>query len=428
MAFDFDVVIAGGGPAGSSTANLLCQRKRKVLVLERDRFPRFHIGESMLPFANDIWKELGVFEKLDASYIHKPGARFIHEESGADFTYYFDTAIRPGRPYAFQVKRAEFDKMLLDHAASLGAEIREQTKVEDVAFEADGVVVKAAGAGGRYEVRAPVFVDATGRDALIAGKRNLKVPDGLVTTNVALHSMFRNVDRENGANEGNIVLGLFDGGWWWLIPFKDGDTSVGIVFEKSYTKVNRGLSAEQMYHQAIDQLPHLKKFLAHANRFLDVGSQGNWSYRSKQFYGDRLLMVGDSAAFVDPLFSTGVLFAINGAKFAVQHLDAALTDGDFSAARFAKYQDECTAGMDIFKDLVHEFYSENLRKLLLSSGQNPTMCAVITSILAGDVFKPSMWHGVVRHKGFSKLAEMESIPGVNVRSSRQAKPANQIAE
>src|SRR5689334_22363662 len=140
---DFDVVVAGGGPAGSSTADFLRQRGRSVLVLEREKFPRFHIGESMLPFANDVWKELGVFDKMNALYIHKPGARFIHEESGADFTYYFDTSIRPGRPYAFQVKRADFDKMLLEHAASMGAVVREETRVEDVAFEADGVVVSA---------------------------------------------------------------------------------------------------------------------------------------------------------------------------------------------------------------------------------------------------------------------------------------------
>jgi flavin-dependent dehydrogenase len=425
MNYDFDVVVAGGGPAGSSTANFLRQKNRSVLVLEREKFPRFHIGESLLPFGNDMWKALGVFEKMDALYIHKPGARFIHEESGADFTYYFDTSIRPGRPYAFQVKRADFDKMLLDHAASLGAVVRQETRVEDVEFRADGVVVSAASNGSTYQVRAPLFVDATGRDALIAGRRNLKVPDGVITTNVALHSMWKNVDRENGAgsaSEGNIVIGLFDGGWWWIIPFKDGDTSVGMVFEKQYTKVNRGLSPEGMYLQAIDNLPHLKHFLRNATRFLEVGSQGNWSYRSKIFYGERLLMVGDSAAFVDPLFSTGVLFAINGAKFAAEHIDAALTDGKFAADRFQTYQDQCIAGMDIFKDLVHEFYSENLRKLLIQSGANPTMCSVITSILAGDVYKPSMWHSVVRNKGFSKLAEMESIPGV--RSSRQAKPVD----
>src|SRR6185436_12487076 len=184
---------------------------------------------------------------------------------------------------------------------SLGAVVRQKTRVEDVAFNPDGVVVSASGPEGAYQVRAPVFVDATGRDALIAGRRNLKVPDGAITTNVALHSMWKGVDRENGAgsaSEGNIIIGLFEGGWWWLIPFKDGDTSVGMVLEKQYTKVNRGLSSEEMYAQVLEQLPHLKHFLRNATRFLDVGSQGNWSYRSKTFHGDRLLMVGDSAAFV----------------------------------------------------------------------------------------------------------------------------------
>jgi flavin-dependent dehydrogenase len=404
MTFDFDAVIAGGGPAGSSTANFLRQRNRRVLVLEREKFPRFHIGESMLPCSNDVWRELGVFEKIDGLFMHKPGAKFIHEETGAEFTYYFDKAIRAGNPYAYQVKRADFDLMLLEHAASLGADVRQETTVDDVAFAADGVTVYARGKDGvRYEVRAPVFVDATGRDALIAGRRQLKIVDGVITTNAAVHTMYRNVDRAAcGADEGNIILGLFDGGWWWLIPFADGDTSVGIVFEKSYTKAHRGESSEQMMMSAIAGLPHLSRYLASAERFLPVGAQGNWSYRSAQFYADRLLMVGDSAAFVDPLFSTGVLFAIHGAKFAAAHIDAALGDGDFSAARFAPYQDDCIRGMDLFKGLVHEFYSENLRKVLLASAQNPTICAVITSLLAGDVFKPAMWQSIVKKQGFSR--------------------------
>jgi flavin-dependent dehydrogenase len=403
MTYDFEVIVAGGGPAGSSTANFLRQRNRSVLVLEREQFPRFHIGESMLPFSNDVWRELGVFEKMDARYIHKPGAKFIHEESGAEFTYYFDKAIRAGNPYAYQVKRAEFDKMLLDHAGSLGAEVREQTRVEDVQFAADGVTVRAQGPDGRsYDVRAAVFVDATGRDALIAGRRQLKVPDGVITTNAAVHSMYKGVDRSQGADEGNIIIGLFDGGWWWMIPFKDGDTSVGMVFEKSFTKANRGLSAEALMEAALAHLPNLKHYLRDATRCLPVGAQGNWSYRSTQFYGERLLMVGDAAAFVDPLFSTGVLFAIHGAKFAAAHIAAALSDGDFGAERFAPYQEECIRGMDIFKGLVHEFYSQNLRKVLLASAPNPTICAVITSLLAGDVYKPAMWQSLVRKHGFSQ--------------------------
>jgi len=403
MTRDFEVVVAGGGPAGSSTANFLRQRQRRVLLLEREKFPRFHIGESLLPFGNDLWRELGVFEKMDRLYIHKPGAKFIHEESGAAFTYCFDKAIRAGNPYAYQVKRADFDKMLLDHAASLGVEVRQQTAVEDVAFGADGVTVRAiADDGQRYEVRAAVFVDATGRDALIAGRRQLKVPDGVITTNVAVHTMYRNVDRSQGADAGNIIIGLFDGGWWWMIPFKDGDTSIGMVFEKSFTKANRGLSSAALMDAALEHLPHLKHYLRDATRLLPVGAQGNWSYRSTQFYGERLLMVGDAAAFVDPLFSTGVLFAIHGAKFAAAHIDAALRDGDFRAERFAPYQDECIRGMDLFKGLVHEFYAQNLRRVLLASAQHPTICAVITSLLAGDVYKPAMWQSIVKKHGFSQ--------------------------
>jgi flavin-dependent dehydrogenase len=400
--FDYDVVIAGGGPAGSSTANFLRQRNRRVLVLERERFPRFHIGESLLPFGNEVWRELGVLEKMDALYIHKPGAKFIHEESGAEFTYYFDKAIRPGNPYSYQVKRADFDKMLLDHARSLGAEVREENNVEDVRIDEGGVTVRATTGETRYEVCAPIFVDASGRDALVAGRHKLKVPDDVITTNVAVHSMFKNVDRSQGAEEGNIIIGLFNGGWWWMIPFSDGDTSVGMVFEKSFTMARRGLSSEALMTAALADLKHLRHYLRDATRILPVGAQGNWSYRSTRFFGDRLLLVGDAAAFVDPLFSTGVLFAINGAKFAAEHIDHALSDGDFSAARFASYQEQCIAGMDLFKGLVHEFYAENLRKLLLASAQNPTVCAVITSLLAGDVYRPAMWHSIVKTPGFSK--------------------------
>lgn len=426
MTYDFDVIIAGGGPAGSSTANLLRQRGRTALVLEREKFPRFHIGESLLPFGNDVWKELGVFERMNEMFIHKPGARFIHEESGAEFTYYFDTAIRPGRPYAFQVKREDFDKLLLDRAIELGAEVREETLVKNVEFLSDGVVVHAVGKDGvEYAVRAPMFVDATGRDALMANKKQLKVHDDLITTNVALHCMFKGIPREQGLEEGNIIIGLFDGGWYWVIPFKDGDTSVGFVLEKSYTKVNRGQSRQEMYQQVLRGLPHLSALMKDATPLQEVGSQANWSYRCKQFYGERLLMVGDAAAFVDPLFSTGVLLAINGAKFAVEHIDGALTDGDFSAERFAPYQQQCISGMDIFKTLVSEFYAENLRRILITSAVNPTICSVIVSMLAGDVYKPSMWHSIVRKAGFSNIAEtdMKGLPGTYT-SSREVLKAS----
>lgn len=239
----------------------------------------------------------------------------------------------------------------------------------------------------------------------------------MILSNVAVHTMYAGVAHPPGPDHGNITIGLYDGGWYWVIPFLDGDTSVGLVFEKNFTRVQRGADAAAMMDGALAFLPHLRAQLGDARRILPVGAQGNWSYRAKQFYGDRLLLVGDAAAFVDPLFSTGVLFAVHGARFAAAHLDRALTDGDFRAERFAAYQDECVQGMDIFKNLVHEFYSQNLRSLLIGSACHPTICKVITSMLAGDVYKPSLWHSSLR-RGFSSALDGRHMHGV--RSSRDA--------
>jgi flavin-dependent dehydrogenase len=402
MTHDFDVIVAGGGPAGSSTANFLAQRGRRVLVAERERFPRFHIGESLLPFANDLWRELGVYDTLDRDYQHKPGAHFCHEETGLELTYYFDRAIRPGNPYAFQVKRAAFDAMLLDRAREVGVDVRQGVRVGDVDVRADGVVARlATETGDGYEVKARAFVDATGRDAMLASRYGWKVADGLITSNVAVHSMYSGVERLPGGDAGNITVGLFDGGWYWVIPFKDGDTSIGMVIEKTFAVAHRGLDAAALMDAALARLPRLGARLAGARRVLAVGAQANWSYRCRRWGADRMLLVGDAAAFVDPLFSTGVLFAVYGARYAADALDAALDAGALDADALGAYQARCEAGMNVFTTLVHEFYARNLRRVLIASARHPTICKVITSMLAGDVYRPSLWHAMVR-SGFSE--------------------------
>jgi flavin-dependent dehydrogenase len=376
-----------------------------VLVLERERFPRFHIGESLLPFARDIWEELGVLDEIDRRFIHKPGARFIHNESGEEFTYYFNRAVRPGRPYAYEVPRSEFDHLLLQNARKLGAEVREESEVRDVAIDGDGVRVSVQPAGGaEYTATAQVFVDATGRDTLLGSRYGLKVTDELVTTNVACFTHFENARRQSGSDEGNITIVLFDGGWWWFIPFLGKITSVGCVLQKEFTLSQRGLSPEELFQKALDHSPEMARLLDGATRVRPVGTTGNWSYRCKQFYGDRFLLVGDAAAFIDPLFSTGVLMAVSAAKFAAQAIDGAFAAADFSAERFAQFEKQTLAGADLFKRLVHEFYGENLRKLLLHSETQSGLAAVITSLLAGDVYRPALWHNLVR-KGFSHLIE-----------------------
>jgi flavin-dependent dehydrogenase len=189
-----------------------------------------------------------------------------------------------------------------------------------------------------------------------------------------------------------------------MIPFKDGDTSVGFVLEKSYTKVNRGQSRAEMYAQVLETLPALKEMLKDARPLIPVGSEANWSYKTGRTYDDRLLMVGDAAGFVDPLFSSGILLAVNAAKSATEHADAALRDGDFTAARFAAYEAQCARETAIFKSLITEFYAANLRRILLASAVNPTLCSILVSILAGDVSKPAIWHSAVTKAGFSNLA------------------------
>ncbi len=413
-----DVIVAGGGPAGSATASFLRKHGRSVLLLERERFPRFHIGESLLPFAKDLWEELGVLEEIDRRFIHKPGARFIHNESGEEFTYYFNNAVRPGCPYAYEVQRGEFDDLLLHNARKLGAEVHEESEVRDVVFHPErhsaspgaidgpGVSVRVQPKDGdEYTALAQVFVDATGRDTLLGTRHGLKETDALVTTNMACFTHFENARRQSGTDEGNITIVLFEGGWWWFIPFLGKLTSVGCVLQKEFTLSHRGLSPEDLFQKALDHSPEMAKLLEGATRVRPIGTTGNWSYRCKQFYGDRFLLVGDAAAFIDPLFSTGVLMAVAAAKFAAKAIDDAFHAGDFSAERFAPFEKQALAGADLFKRLVHEFYGENLRKLLLHSEAKPGLAAIITSLLAGDVYRPAMWHNIVR-QGFSRMIEL----------------------
>lgn len=400
----YDVIVAGGGPAGSTTASFLRKHGHSVLVLEKERFPRFHLGESLLPCGGEVWDELGVSDEMKQRYIMKPGARFIHNESGLTQTYYFSDAIRPDHPFAYEVPRADFDDLLLRRSESLGAEVLEETEVRDVRFFESGVDVTIRRADGSIEVpRAQVFVDATGRDTFLGTRFGLKVSDDLVTTNLACFTHYENCNRQTGKDEGNITMVLFDGGWWWFIPFKGTVTSIGCTLQKHFTVARRGYSAEQMFMAALEATPVMQELLRGATRVRPIDTTGNWSYRCKQFYGDRFLLVGDSAAFIDPLFSTGVLMAVTCGKYAAKAIHEALLAGDCSSERFAGYQTAALQGADLFKGLVHEFYARHLRPLLVRSAAHRATYTAITSALAGDVYRPAMWQGLFR-EGFSERA------------------------
>lgn len=417
---EFDVIVAGGGPGGSSTASFLCKQGRRVLVLERELFPRFHIGESLLPCSGEIWEELGLVEEMKRRFIIKPGARFIHSESGEHFTYYFSNAIRPDFPFAYEVPRGEFDQMLLQRAEALGAVVRYEHEVRDVVIDETSATVEVRDKSGKLStLRSQVFVDATGRDTLLGTRLGLKKSDELITTNVACFTHYVGCNRQPGSDEGNITIILFNGGWWWFIPFRGELTSVGCVLQKDFSLSHRGLKEEDLFEAALAATDAMKPLLAGARRVRPVGTTGNWSYRCHQYYGDRFLLVGDAAAFIDPLFSTGVLMAVAGGRYAAQAIDEALTAGDLRAARFAGYQQKAIAGADLFKSLVHEFYGESLRKLLIHSQQHPTSCQIITSMLAGDVYRPAIWQNAVQ-AGFSNHVPADGLPSREQRRSTKS--------
>lgn len=376
-------------------------------MLERERFPRFHIGESLLPRSREIFEKLGVDDALDATFLRKYGARFLCSETRRTNTYAFSGAFEPTFEYAYQVPRDRFDEMLLRHAAKLGAEVREEWEVVEVLFEGS----RAVGVRARdlrdpeaapVDLRARVVIDATGRDTLLASRtrRKAKIPR---LDKTALFSHYRNTFRESGLDEGNIQIVVFEHGWFWFIPFRGDLTSVGAVVSSEWIKQRRkGESLDELYDRTVTCSCWASEFLRDAERVRPVGALADFSYRIDQLAGDGWLFVGDAGGFLDPLFSTGAHLAIKGADLAAEAIDRALDRGDTSRAAFADYEASVRYAVDLFLGVVQGFYAGHFRETLFEQTQRPTMRKLITSILSGDVFhapdRRPPWVGFVQER------------------------------
>ncbi|XXX75059.1 NAD(P)/FAD-dependent oxidoreductase [Sorangium sp. So ce134] len=395
----WDAIILGGGPGGSTLAASLARLGRRALVLERETFPRFHIGESLLPRSREVFERLGLDEKLDARFLRKYGARFLCSSTGRMRTYSFDDAFDPKFEFAYQVQRDEFDQLLLRHAAELGAEVRESWEAVEVLFEGSRAVgvrarprARSEGAAARggssdvVELRAPVIVDATGRDTLLASRMRRKAQLAELDK-TALFAHYEGVVREDGIHQGNIQVIIFDHGWFWIIPFRGEVTSVGAVVSSSWIRSRRkGESLDELFDRTVAQSGWAREFLASARRTRPVGALADFSYRIDQLAGDGWLFVGDAGGFLDPLFSTGAHLAIKGADLAATAIHRALQAGDTSRAAFAGYEAEVRYAVDLFLGVVQGFYKGHFRETLFEPNQRPTMRKLITSMLAGDVF------------------------------------------
>jgi flavin-dependent dehydrogenase len=401
----YDAVIVGGGPAGSSAAAVLAEKGRRVLVLEREKFPRYHVGESLMPYCYFPLQRLGLAERMKASrFPKKHSVQFVNTDGRVSQPFYFFQHLQHEASTTWQVLRSEFDQMLLDNARAKGAEVIEETAVRE-AIREDGRVkgVLAAGRDGRtLEFRSRVVIDASGRDAFAVTRNGWKQRDPYLDK-IAIWTYYRGAMRDLGLDEGaTTVAYVLEKGWFWYIPLPDDVVSVGIVAEKPYL-YSGGRDPAAIFEREIGRNVWIERHLAQGTQFGPYRVTGEYSYRSRECAEDGLVLTGDAFAFLDPVFSSGVFLALRSGELAADAVDAALSAGDVSAARFAQYGAEVRRGLEAMRKLVYAFYDHefSFRTFLKAY---PQMKGDLTDCLIGNLFRDfdPMWEALAN---FAKLPE-----------------------
>jgi flavin-dependent dehydrogenase len=386
---DYDVIVMGGGPAGSTVATLVAAAGRRVTLLERLPETGFKIGESLMPETFRTFRRLGLLERLRASaFPRKHSVQFYSKTGRASAPFYFQETDPGEGSITWQVLRRDFDRLLLENAADHGVEVRQGAAVSEVVFSGDravGVAADLPGAG-RRELRASVVVDATGQSAILGRRLGLREIDPQLKK-AAVFTHFEGALRDPGIDEGaTLVLHTEQqDSWFWYIPLPQDRVSVGVVGSVEYLVGGRGGDLQRIFEEEVARCPPLQPRLAGARRVMDFLARRDFSYRCRQIAGDGWVLVGDAFGFLDPIYSSGVLLACSSGELAADAILGALAAGDCSAARLGAFGPRFNAGMDAMRRLVHTFYDPNFRFSKFIR-RFPDCRLDLIRLLRGDVF------------------------------------------
>lgn len=408
MPSDWDVIIVGGGPAGSAAAAILAEQKHRVLVLEREQFPRYHVGESMIPFTYQPLDRLGLIPRLrESAFQRKFSVQFVAPNGSASQPFYFfDRYDRDTIAQTWQVVRSDFDQLLLDNARDKGATVLESTtvtelltqhpasRIEDPESRIEGVRARIR-TGESVEFRAPITLDCTGKESFAAVRRRWRQKDPYLNK-VAVWTYYQGSKRESGLDEGQTTVAMIPGkGWFWHIPLHNDRVSVGVVAEGKYLTRDGVKDPRAIFEREIQENRWIQEHLAEGCPEGEYWVTSEYSFHSQYCGSNGLLLVGDAYCFLDPVFSSGLLLALKSGVMAGDAVHEALQAGDLSPGRFSNYAVALRQGIENMRKLVYAFYDPEFSfKSVID--RHPETADMITDCLSGDVDKDftALWGAI----------------------------------